>query len=192
MTELQELKKKIRNEILSIRDNIPKELISSKSDKIYENLLSIEEFQKSERVAFFIGYSKEVQTKTMIERELAGNKIITVPRVDGVDKMSFVRIRSFDKLVAGYKGILEPAREAMVEVREPEIVILPGTVFDRSGGRIGYGRGYYDRYLAGLKGRPLRIALCFSEQIVDRVPRDEFDLLSDIIITDREVIRIKN
>lgn len=192
MIDIKQVKKTLRKEVLERRDSIPLEVILQKSEKIYKNLLSVKEFINGKNIAFFVGYSKEVQTKEMIINELKRGKSITIPRVESSESMSFVEITSLEKLISGYKGILEPSKEAPVCETEPDVIILPGTVFDRMGGRMGYGRGYYDRYLARLKTRPTRIALCFSEQIVDRVPMDENDLSMEIIITDKEVIKVKN
>ena len=98
--------------------------------------------------------------------------------------MKFYQITSYDDLEAGYFGILEPKEECKeVNVSENSIVIMPGVAFDRKGNRIGYGKGYYDKYFSRYP-EVYKIAIAFSMQIVDEIPADEFDIKANCVVTD--------
>ena len=124
----------------------------------------------------------------MIEDAIRRGKIIALPKVISDTEMSFFKIDSITSLKNGYKGIPEPDDSSVNISERPDLLIMPGLAFDNKLNRIGYGKGYYDRYLSNLNSHINTIALCFEEQIVDYLPSDEYDIRPDIIISDQRII----
>lgn len=155
---------------------------------IGEKLQSLAEYQRAESLLVYVSYGAEVSTHELIRRALAENRRVYCPRVEGED-MAFYRIFSFADLKPGFRGILEPeGRTERFErddcIRHDRTVILvPGTVFDLAGHRIGYGGGYYDRYLAAFSehNRPFCIGLCFACQLAKITPC-EHDRDMDLVV----------
>jgi len=103
-------------------------------------------------------------------------------------------IKNFDELEPGYYNILTPKQEFIryIDPSEIDLVIVPGAVFDREGYRVGYGGGYYDKFLSSKIRKDIsKIAIAFDLQIVDKVPREEHDISVDYIITEKEIIKCK-
>lgn len=136
----------------------------------------------------FVSYGTEVDTTMLIREVLAhpvqGRNInVAVPRVNGKD-MDFYQIHSMEDLCPGYQGILEPVPHCLrVEAREG-LMLLPGLAFDRKGHRVGYGGGYYDRYLAKYRTGKLHLyAVAYDFQIVEDIEGEAHDIAPDRIIT---------
>ncbi len=156
------------------------------SSKIRDNLFSLKAFRNSSTIAFYLSIEseREVYTRAMIKDSISKGKRVCVPRVIK-DSIALFRIADFDRdLKKGFMGILEPM--GGVETI-PEIIIVPGIVFDRSGNRIGFGRGYYDKLLSALEGTPA-IGLAYSFQVVDKIIPGKYDMKMDYIVTEKEII----
>ncbi len=99
-------------------------------------------------------------------------------------------IRSLDELVPGTWGILEPPENSrkVVPAEEIDLAVVPGLAFDRQFNRLGYGAGYYDRFLPKLKKNAVKAGICYSIQLIDQIPVEAFDIAMDIIVTDTEVL----
>lgn len=155
---------------------------------IAQRLQRLSEYQRAEYLLVYVSYGAEVFTHELIRRALEENKKVYCPRVEG-DNLAFWRIFSFSDLKPGFHGILEP--EGVTERFElaalsrhgRAVAIVPGTVFDRMGHRIGYGGGYYDRYLSGLSEgeRPFCIGICFACQLAAINPC-EHDQSMDLVL----------
>ena len=184
MIDIREEKRALRRRVLEIRDSIPSGLIAEKSAVIWSKLKSSEAFQRASVIYFFVGYGSEVQTAPMIAEALTMGKRVAVPRVISKTDMRFCEIYALSDLVEGFKGILEPAEDASAIETPADLVILPGVAFDADRNRMGYGRGYYDRFLEAIDRQTPKIALCFKEQIVDEVPHEETDVKADVVLTD--------
>lgn len=188
-----ETKSSIRKRILSVRNEMSSDLRVKYSKQIKDRLLGMPVLTEVENVLCFAGYQSEVQTEELIEELLDRGKKVYLPRVDGED-MEFYRITDILDLTEGYKGIPEPNGDCTENFRFYEnadvIMIMPGCVFAKDGSRIGYGKGFYDRYL-GKCDIMNRIALCFSAQIVDDIPNDIHDKKASIIVTEDEIIECR-
>ena len=187
-----ETKKKIRQEILERRDALSAEERAQRSFKILRCVEQLPEFQKAETLLLFAGYGSEPDTLSFMDAWIQKGKQVYCPVVLG-ETMEFYRIVSLRELKDGYKGIKEPvpSEERKYIPKEQDFMLVPGTVFDREGNRIGYGKGFYDRYLSGdFKGDAAAIA--FSMQIVEngRIPTEETDHKIKCIVTENEIIRI--
>lgn len=181
----------LRKEMLARRDSIPGLVRKIKGRAIEERLFSLGEFQQSKTVFFFASFRSEVDTFNMIRRSLDEGKRVALPRVEGAD-LGLYLIKSLDEVAPGYMNIPEPAvltDDRKVGIRDVDAVIVPGAAFDRSGNRLGYGGGFYDRLLAGMQRTIPIIAPAYEEQVIDDVPADLHDEKVSIIVTDRQEIR---
>ncbi len=187
-----ETKKQIRKEILALRDAVAKAQHRAMSGNICQNIQSLPEFEAAEKILAFAGYGSEPDTYPLMQQCLDAGKQVFCPLVTG-ENMEFYQIKDLSELLDGYKGIKEPKPlpERKYKAGEGDLMLLPGAVFDREGNRIGYGKGFYDRYLAG--GFPgKKAALAFSFQIVEngRIPSEETDQSVNCIVTEKEILRI--
>ena len=189
-------KKKLRSEYLKRRNELSPEQRKAASKKIREWVFANKRYKAAKTVFVYASYKSEVETKELIQGALRQGKRVAVPKVNG-EEMDFFEIQSWEELFPGYQGILEPqsaGKEPVVPV-ESDIFLLPGAVFDRSGGRIGYGGGYYDRYLERISAAgsvPYLMALGFRCQLYSwKLPLEEHDRKMDCILTEKSVIMPK-
>lgn len=155
-------------------------------------LSRLAEYRESGAVMFFSTHGSEVITGPMIQRALRDSKKAALPRVSGkpgVMHAACVRFPEKD-LVKGTYGILEPRTETCPALKPASIdmVVVPGIVFDRDGHRLGYGKGYYDRWLKAFDVRK-RIGVCFDFQVVNRLPKNESDVPVGMVITEKQTFR---
>ncbi|MDE6220809.1 MAG: 5-formyltetrahydrofolate cyclo-ligase, partial [Lachnospiraceae bacterium] len=139
-------------------------------------------------ILLYADYCREVMTRGIFEDALLHRKRIYFPRVDKLtNTMEFYQVISIRQLERGYRDILEPGEDMRTRYqfhpKEDTLAILPGVAFDTSGYRIGYGKGFYDRFLAN-KRQLSTMALAFACQIVDEIPRDKHDIKMDKIVTE--------
>ena len=191
-----ETKSSIRKKILAYRNTMPVEECTKKSMDIMNNLLSLFLLQKAEYILCYAGYKSEVMTTELTEELLKMGKQVYLPKVHG-DEMDFYKINSLTDLVEGYKGIPEPSlnckdiftKDILEKYPHQVVMLLPGAAFSESGARIGYGKGYYDRYLERFFCEE-RIALCYEIQIVKKIPEDVHDIPVTAIVTEDKVRHI--
>jgi len=163
------------------------------SRQILEKLVTLPIFKRN---LFFIycSFQSEVETLMLLRRCLDEGKSVCVP-VTVPQRSELLAVTITDPsadLLPGYKGIPEPI-PSLVELQRVcpqsiEIAIIPGAVFERSGHRLGYGGGYYDRFLAHKAPQACRVGLAFSQQLVDRIPVLSHDIPLDMLVTEKEVL----
>lgn len=222
-------KKRIRLAALSERDNLTAEQRRDYSDRIVKNLTSLPCYREADGILTYISFRSEVDTFPLMERAFADGKAVFAPKVSGKE-MDFFRIYSSADLTAGYRGILEPTGGQLfdemdidwfgqIEESQPEklmrgkkagisgfgtlsiLVCMPGAAFDRARHRIGYGGGFYDRFLSGLSSSEEKMAgtahsrvkittaaLAFGCQIFETIPWETYDICPERIITETETI----
>lgn len=180
-TEISEQKKMLRKEILARRAALTEPERERGKFLITERILGHQWYYLSDTVLGFVSYGSEICTTEILENALRDGKRVYVPRVEG-QEMCFYRIRSLTELQEGYKGIREPEGTTERYVFEPEdadrcLLLMPGSVFDPYGNRLGYGGGFYDRFLADKEALRLRsIGIGFRCQQVENVPVEETDV----------------
>lgn len=179
-----ESKKDIRCRILKLRDALDTKAHSKMTDAIIEQVRKHPTFVQADEIYSYVDYRSEVGTKKLIEEALTLHKKVAVPRVHG-DDMEFYYIDSLDELTKGSYGILEPAANRQV-LRPQGLILMPGAVFDSTGARIGYGKGYYDRYISKYQIEQT-MALAFSFQVLDKIPTDEHDRSVRWIVTEEKI-----
>jgi len=147
------------------------------------------EFRRARIVGLYAPIHNEVDTTMVFAEALASSKTVLYPAVSG-EKLEFRRILAPDMLRKGAFGIPEP--DISCEVHDPheaDLIVIPGIAFDMTGKRIGYGKGYYDRTLHHLEGGGKLVGFCYDFQLVDAIAGEPHDVLMDLLITDKRVIR---
>lgn len=193
---LSEKKKCLRKQILKMRNEMPRRERIEKSEKIRQKLYRFPNYQEADVILAYVDYQTEVITTPILEKAIADGKEVYCPRVAGME-MDFYRITGIKDLAEGYKGIREPLPETERKysvLRETEerrvLMLMPGAVFDKDRHRIGYGKGFYDRYLNRTKSEGIFLAaLAFDAQMVEEIPAEPHDVCPDVIITEKMIYR---
>jgi len=190
------LKRGLRKALLRKRNSIGLAEKRLKETAIRKRLFALSDFKKARDILFYSSFRGEVDTMRCIQHAIKLKKDIALPVVDEKKKeLKLYKIKDVSELVSGYKGILEPSitkKGKEVDLKDIDVVIIPGAGFDIKGNRLGYGFGYYDKLLSKPERHLTIIALAFEEQIVPRVPDEIHDVKVDKIITDKRVINCKN
>lgn len=180
----------VRETILARRDCLSSQEQTRKSQKIISLLNEVPEVRQARTLFVYVQFRSEVQTLPFIRKCIQAGKTVTVP-VTLVEekKLPAVRITDPDReLRPGYCGIPEPGPELVqtgeIDPGTIDVVVVPGSVFDRRGGRLGYGGGYYDRFLVDAAPRAVRVALAYELQLVDFLELQPHDQLMDWLITE--------
>ena len=186
-------KKILRNKMLSLRNQLSIKECARRSEQITYHLFNTDIYQRADYVLVYMHYQKEVRTDQIILHALNARKHVFVPRVNEKD-MEFYEIYSLKDCECGFHGILEPSETcisfskfcptAISPSKQNTLMILPGLAFDATGHRLGYGGGYYDRYLSQKGIACAKMAIAYSFQMIENVPYEEYDILVDDVITD--------
>ena len=170
-------KKELREKYLNIRKEICDK--ENKNSNIFQKVIDMEEYKKSNLVLSYVSLGDEVDTIGLIKYSLKCGKQVAIPKCEG-EIINFYYINSLDELNKGSFDILEPQNENKVKSFENGICIVPGVAFDKSNNRIGYGKGYYDRFLQNYNG--IKIGLTYKECICEKIDIDKYDVKLDKII----------
>ena len=179
----------LRRELLAQRDAVPQR--EEKSRAVGDGVLALPAYQKARQVLLYLSKGSEVDTWEVFARAVAEGKEVYAPRcLDGEGTMGFFQVTSPQELLQGRFGLWEPdpRRCAPWRWREGALCLVPGIAFDRQGYRLGYGKGYYDRFLAGFSGTAA--GLCFRELALERLPRGPQDRRVDVLVTEAGVLPI--
>lgn len=177
-------KKNIRKNILTQREKIDPGLVFINSSAIFFNLLKIKVLQSAKNILFYYPINNEVDTKLMIPYFWQQDKKIYLPKVEN-NELTANLFTPEDSLEKGSFNIYQSTNEKILN-NNPDITIIPCSVCDHSKYRIGYGKGFYDRYLASRK--TFKIGLCYDFQILSSIPYEEHDQQLDLAITENRVI----
>lgn len=179
-------KKHIRGLIYAKRKARSDSYIEENSRRICKRLYETEAFQKAAWIYVYIDYNHEVMTGEIMEKAHSMGKKVAAPKVEGKD-MCFFEISGTEDLEPGYFGIREPKTGLKPAGSEQVLMIMPGVAFDIHRHRVGYGGGFYDRYL---EKHPeiMKAALAFEFQIFEEVPWESTDILPDMIITENRIL----
>lgn len=188
-------KKEIRKKALQKREELSKNYRAQADDEIHKRLSSLEIYRQAKLIFSYVSYKSEVDTKKILEMALKDGKTVAVPKVlekNGI--MEFYEIQSLQELEMGYQGIEEPniADKSPVNPEKMQgaaLMIMPGAAFDSQCNRIGYGGGFYDRYLNKYPKTMKTIAICYEIQLVDNIPAEDLDVKPDMIITEQRIIK---
>ena len=139
-----------------------------------------EAYRQAKSIYGYLPYNQEVRTVPMLEQALRDGKRVAVPKCYG-DEMRFIWMEDLSKVEKGYAGIPEPVEDGPVADDETALVLMPGLAFDPEGRRIGYGGGFYDRFLAKEPDHPT-LALCYAFQMLPKLETEEFDIPVDCVL----------
>jgi 5-formyltetrahydrofolate cyclo-ligase len=184
----------LRRLIIAARDQLSPPSLAMKSGLVMENLFRLAEFQAAATVMFYASFKSEVQTMAAIASCLKNGKRVALPLTLAKEKAlrPYLINDPLRDLRPGYCNIPEPDPETAIVLnpQEIEVVIVPGSVFDRHGGRLGYGGGFYDRFLSNRAPQAFRLALAFELQVVDqRLPLAPHDQPLDCLVTENKTRR---
>ena len=186
MINVREKKQALRAKYKKLRQNCPPEVKRRLDEKLTESFLSLNEYKSCETLFTFVSSPIECDTRKIIERALADGKKAAVPKcVSRFGNMRFYYINSLDDLAGGMYGILEPdeSRCKPADSYENALCIVPGLCFDYRHYRVGFGKGYYDRFLEQFSG--VSVGICYSKYIECEIPRGAFDRNTDILVTEK-------
>ena len=173
-------KKALRKEIREQKRAMTEAEIVSKSERLGELFAASEAYKNAKSIYGYLPYNQEVRTVAMLERAIRDGKRVAVPKCYG-DEMRFIWMNDLSKVEKGYAGIPEPVEDGPVADDETALVLMPGLAFDTQGHRIGYGGGFYDRFLAEEQKHPT-LALCYDFQMLDHLETEEFDIPVDTVL----------
>lgn len=185
-------KKKVREEIIKKRNNLLPEIKKEYDALIFKQLIESDIYNKSKKIFTYVSFGSEIDTIKFIKYALNDNKEIYVPKTDKTKKeMVAIRINSLDNMSVDNWGILEPKSVDKNKIGEDfDLILMPGLAFDRKGNRIGYGGGYYDKYLSQFKEISNKLVLAYDFQIVNNIENEPHDIKVNCIITNNEFIKI--
>ncbi|WP_300382430.1 5-formyltetrahydrofolate cyclo-ligase [Clostridium sp.] len=188
--EIKKDKKALRIEILKIREGLSEKERDVKDNLILNNLYKSDSYKSSKNIFVYVNFRDEINTIKLIERALLDNKNIYVPKVyNSTKSMKAIFIDSLDNLERNKMGILEPKEDTLViDKNDIDLIIVPGAVFDKTFNRIGYGGGYYDKYLEEIKEKSNKVALAYDFQIIDKIEAEIHDIKMDYIITEKRIL----
>lgn len=182
-------KSQIRREIFKFRSSLSYKDVLDKSRIIFEKIADTDWYKAAQEVYLYASYNNEVDTRWITEYSLSVGKMVCCPKVNKTDEnlcfMDFYEISSQEDLIAGYKGIPEP-KDGLVKANEPSknaIIIVPMVAFDEKRTRIGYGKGFYDRYLSTHHFHKI-VGVAFEGQKVENITKNPFDISPEIIYTE--------
>ncbi len=173
-------KKTLRAKIREQKRAMSGEEIRERSEKLGQLFADSQLYREATTIYGYLPYNQEVRTVPMLERALKDGKRVAVPKVYG-DEMKFIYMTDLTQVEKGYAGIPEPVEDGPVAEDQTALVLIPGLAFDKEGHRIGYGGGFYDKFLAAEPNHPT-LALCYEFQMVKELPTEEFDIPVDCVL----------
>jgi len=173
-------KKALRKEIREKKRAMSLQEIEEKSKALAEQFLRSELYRSAKSVYGYLPYNQEVRTTDMLRQAQLDGKRVAVPKVYG-DEMKFLWLDDLDRVEKGYSGIPEPIADGPEADDPTALVLMPGLAFDKKGHRIGYGGGFYDKFLASEPNHPT-LALCFDFQMFPKLETEEFDIPVDVVL----------
>lgn len=173
-------KKLLRQTIRQKKREMSEEQIQAASLRLGEKFYATEQYRQAKTIYGYLPYNQEVRTVAMLERALADGKKVAVPKVYG-DEMKFIYMTDLSLTEKSGMGIPEPVADGPEGDDHTALVLMPGLAFTVNGDRMGYGGGYYDKFLAREPNHPT-VALCYDFQIVDSLPVQDHDIPVDLVL----------
>ena len=167
-------KKELRRSIREQKRAMTEEEIVSRSEALAQQFYASEAYKNAKTIYGYMPYNQEVRTVAMLEQALKDGKRVAVPKCYG-DEMKFIYLDDLTQVEKGYAGIPEPIADGPVADDKTALVLMPGLAFDPQGHRIGYGGGFYDKFLAAEPEHPT-LALCYAFQMLPHLDTEEHDI----------------
>ena len=173
-------KKELRKKIREQKRAMSEEQIVSASARLGELFLNCSQYKEAKTIYGYLPYNQEVRTVPMLEQAMKDGKRVAVPKCYG-DEMRFIYMDDLSKVEKGYANIPEPIADEPVADDKTALVLMPGMAFTKDGKRMGYGGGFYDKFLAAEPEHPT-VALCYAFQMVEDLPTEEYDSPVDCVL----------
>lgn len=173
-------KTELRREIRARKRAMTEAEIEERSAKLAQLFFASRAYQNAKTIYGYLPYNQEVRTVPMLERALKDGKKVAVPKVYG-EEMKFLYLDDLNAVAKGYAGIPEPIADEPVAHDETALVLMPGLAFDPQGHRIGYGGGFYDKFLAAEPSHPT-LALCYEFQMLPKLDVEDHDIPVDMVL----------
>ena len=173
-------KKALRATIRQRKRAMSEQEIVTKSQKLYELLMETDLYKNAKTFYGYMPYNQEVRTVPMLEQALRDGKRVAIPKCYG-SEMKFIYLDDLTKVEKGYANIPEPIEDGPIADDPTALVLMPGMAFDPQGHRIGYGGGFYDKFLAAEPDHPT-LALCYDFQMMPHLETEEFDIPVDCVL----------
>ncbi len=170
----------LRKQIKEQKRAMTEQQILAASQKLGQLFADSEAYKAAKTIYGYLPYNQEVRTVPMLQRALEDGKKVAVPKCYG-DEMRFIYMEDLSQVEKGYCGIPEPIADEPIAHDKRALVLMPGLAFDREGHRIGYGGGFYDKFLAQEPEHPT-LALCYEFQMVEHLETEEFDIPVDTVL----------
>ena len=190
--DIRPIKSQLRDKYKQMRRDLTPEEKAEKDANVSARVFRLWQYRENDILLTYVSTDIEVDTRRIIERALADGKKVAVPRcVPGTRSMEFYFIDGFDDLEPGAFGVLEPRPNEAKRVTDfsKGICLVPAFSYDWNGFRLGYGKGYYDRFLSGFGGN--MIGICYSECIRPHLPHGRYDRAVELLVTDRFLRRVE-
>lgn len=191
---IEKTKRELRQSKLIERNTLSQKEIKEKSVRIAQRVIALQEWKNACTIFFYVSFGSEVNTHALIEKSLRQKKKVVIPKIVK-KKLYGCTITDFKKdLHRGCFGILEPkhTQRRRADKKTIDLVIVPGICFDvEKGARVGFGGGYFDRFLRSLKKKAVLLGLAFEKQLVKSAPCLSHDVTMDIVITEKRVLRFR-
>lgn len=187
MSNIEDEKKKLRQEYISIRNRIGNK--NEKSKIIANKVINSNYLKKAKTIGIYMNLKSEVDTKKIIRYAIEKGKVVGIPKVNGID-LEFYKIDSInEQMEKSAFGVEEPetVKERLIEKEKIDLMIIPGICFDKANNRLGFGRGYYDRYLKDCNF--IKVGICFEKQVLKDtlLPVTCNDIKVDKIVTEENI-----
>ena len=173
-------KSELRSHIRTLKRAMSEESITLKSDFLAHAFFDTSFYRDAKTIYGYVNYNQEVRTKPILEQALRDGKQIALAKCCG-DDMRFIQVSDLNTLSKSKSGVPEPTADSPLGDDETALVLMPGLAFDTAGHRLGYGRGYYDKFLASEPNHPT-VALCFDFQMMDHIEHDDHDVPVDLVL----------
>lgn len=170
----------LRREIRQRKKAMTPEEIRDKSARLAAAFVKTPAYRQAETIYGYLPYNQEVRTLPILAQALADGKQVAVPKVFG-EEMRFILLQDLNQVAPGYAGIPEPIQDTPVAGDPHALVLMPGLAFDPTGNRLGYGGGFYDKFLAREPEHPT-VALCYDFQMVPHLEPSEYDIPVDLVL----------
>lgn len=173
-------KKELRRQIRELKRAMTSEQIDAASVRLGELFLNCHQYKEAKTIYGYLPYNQEVRTVPMLEQAMRDGKRVAVPKCYG-DEMRFIYMDDLSKVEKGYANIPEPIADDPVADDKTALVLMPGMAFTKEGKRMGYGGGFYDKFLAAEPDHPT-VALCYDFQMVEDLPTEDYDIPVDCVL----------
>ena len=173
-------KTELRREIRARKRAMTEAEIEERSAKLAQLFFASEAYQNAKTIYGYLPYNQEVRTVPMLAQALKDGKKVAVPKVYG-EEMKFLYLDDLNAVAKGYAGIPEPIADEPVAQDKTALVLMPGLAFDPQGHRIGYGGGFYDKFLAAEPNHPT-LALCYEFQMLPKLDVEDHDIPVDTVL----------